>query len=364
MCLKSCGRAAALVILVLAAFGVACAQGTAPVAIPTPGATPAALLPVVAVSNVNPTVITLANPTAYVSSLDVDPTSQQVGMFIYTTQGYTSYAGHACFDFINHGPRPITKATFDFSAATADGNIVNVGSASASGSFAVDDETMTGLTRSQVCLEYATSTRPVIGRFLVNVRAGRLLVGAPISEILVSAKQVSYDDGSTWQAQQTPQVGDHITIASVPSPNRALPGWPIVRVEPVAAAPFNVDAFTHVPQHGVFLHSPVPQFGVCVAFDAGNDAKQKQAQVAVVYIADDGTVVAVDNITMHGGRYYSECRSSAGAIKDGTFIYNVRRGAPSTAIARVIVTPLSEEFADGAMWTNPAVPTVGAHAAE
>jgi hypothetical protein len=147
----------------------------------------------------------------------------------------------------------------------------------------------------------------------------------------------------------------------VPPPNRALPGWPVVRAETVAAAPFKMDAFTYVPQHGIFFRMPIPQFGVCVALDTGNDTKQKQAQVAIVYIADDGTVVAVDTMTMRGGRYYDECRSSPGAIKDGIFIYNLRRGEPSTPIARVIVTPLSEEFADGTTWTNPAAPVVGAH---
>jgi hypothetical protein len=127
-----------------------------------------------------------------------------------------------------------------------------------------------------------------------------------------------------------------------------------------------MNAFTYVTaQAGLSFSSfrdTGAAFGVCAAMDAGDSPKEKQAQLAIAYIAAGGTVAAVDTITMHGGRYYGECRSSPGSVKDGTFIYNIRRGAPSTPIANVIVTQLSENFANGTTWTNPAPPVAGAQA--
>jgi hypothetical protein len=156
------------------------------------------------------------------------------------------------------------------------------------------------------------------------------------------------------------QVGDQLTAVASPSPSPASPGWPIVVAENVASAPFRImDAFTYDPEQAMTFHRNIPQFGVCVALDAGQVLKEKQAKVVVAFVAGDGTVAGVDTIAMHGGRFYGECRASSGSVKDGTFIYRVRHGATSTPITRVIVTPLSEDFADGTTWTNSAAPLIG-----
>lgn len=316
-------------------------------------ATPAASLPVVVAEGASPGPLALINPTAFVTGRDVDENSSTPTSFV---------TGVACFNFINRGPRPVTKATFAFSAVDTSGSIVKVDSPSANGLFAVNDITPSGLARAHVCLDYTSSTGPAIGRFLIGVRVvpGRLEVPVPVAEVLVSASMVTYDDGSTWKAQRR-QVGDRVVLAAIPSPSPVLPGWPIVRAENVAGAPFRVrDAFTYVYGQTIAFQESSVQFGVCAALDAADDAKAKQAQVAVAYIAGDGTVAAVDTITMYGAGDYGECRSSPGAVKDGTFVYNIRRGAPSTPIARVIVTQVSEDFADGTKWTSPAAPVVGA----
>lgn len=351
-----------LTILATAAMAnVAVAQSVAPSPTPRPDASPAAVLPAVVSDNASPSPVTIMNLTAYVVGSDVPQTSQTVGNFVYSSPGYTAYRGVACADFVNHGARPLTKASFAFSAASSSGAIIDVNSSTVSGLFNVADESRTALTRAHVCMEYPIYIRSTIGRFLVNVGAGRRSVSTPIAEVVVSPKQLTFDDGTTWQAQKPLQVGDQLSSVAPPVPSPASPGWPTVFFENVASAPFRItDAFTYDAEQSITFHSNIPQFGVCVALDSGVDLKQKQAQVVVAFITADGTVAGVDTIAMHGGRYYGECRASAGSIKDGTFMYRLRRGAPTTPIARVVVTQLSEDFADGTKWTNPAAPVLGA----
>ena len=283
----------------------------------------------------------------------------------YLTSAYGIPMNVSCVAFVNHGPHTATKVGLNLAYVDATGTVLGVDFIYPTGKFFVDARSAYSGSRDQFvpngnCHPIFPTGKTADSTF--RYRMGRTAPPTEVAAILVSAREIVYDDGTAWRTDQVPQPGDHVTIPPVPPFSAAVAaGPPVLSTRAVAGSPVElVDA----PVYG----APSQAQSSCVAFSNHDARVAKRVNVALAMVDRTGTVAGVE--TLYNKGTYSQdikidtgpglCTTIFGKADGDTFLYVPRgAGGPPVAIGRIIATPLLVEFADGTSWQAPNPPKAG-----
>lgn len=282
----------------------------------------------------------------------------------YGTSAYNVAIDMACVAFVNHGPRPAKGVRLSFAFVDAAGTVLGVDSIYANATFPVG--VRSAISRSGDPFFPNGNCDKLIahkhGNYDSTVwyRVGKSPPDSEVAAILVSAREIIYDDGTTWRSDQLPQPGDHVTIPSAPPFNGAVPaGPPVLSMRSVPGSPVEVNDVT--------AFGATRSRDTCVTFTNHDARVAKRVDIALVLVDRTGTVAGVQ--TLYNKGTYSQnvtIDNSRGACTylyqqtDGdTFYYDPKVGERLVAIGRVIAVPLRVEFADGTTWQAPNPPKIG-----
>jgi hypothetical protein len=267
----------------------------------------------------------------------------------------------ACVAFVNHGPRTATGVGLDLASVDANGNVVSVDSMYPTGKFLVGQRSAVGnvgfasITNNGNCyLWYAIQKN---FRSTFQHREGR---GTPVdvAAILVSVREIQYDDGTKWRTDQPPyHQGDRLEVPRAPAFTAAMPeGAPIVTAHAVLGSPVEIS-------DAALLRPQIRAQPVCVAFTNRDPRTAKRVNIALALVNRAGTVDDVKTLYNKGtystGITISEsgsCIELEGHFEGDGFFYGRGHGTP---LGRIIAAPLLVEFADGTTWEAPNPPQSG-----
>ena len=141
----------------------------------------------------------------------------------YAANGPDGRQNVACIVFVNHGPRLATKVGLSLAMVDANGAVIGVDVIYPTGKFFVD--TRSAFSGGRVSVEVPNGNCHGIGAtgsaahsaFAYRPRRGEPAV--EVAAILVSAREIVYDDGTAFRTDQVPQTGDHLTLP----PRRSSP---------------------------------------------------------------------------------------------------------------------------------------------
>lgn len=308
----------------------------------------------------------------------------------YVANGPSGRQSVACVVFVNHGQRMATKVGLSLAMLDATGTVLGVDVIYPTGKFFVDQRSAYSGGRG-VSAEVPNGNCHGIGaagstHSTFTYRARRGDPGTEIAAILVSVREIVYDDGTAWRSDQVPQTGDHLALPTAPPFAAAVADGP-PRVTPgtVATSPIEITdayAFESVVQTGggapsfgglLGVLAQIPQTtrsrAVCMTF-ANRDARDvKNVRVNLAVVDRTGNVGAVETMDSRGPFATAaagadsgvNCESIRGKWDADTFMYQPRgEGATPFAVGRVVVTPGTVEFVDGTTWTAPNPPAIGA----
>ena len=264
----------------------------------------------------------------------------------------------ACVAFVNHGPRTATKVGLSLAFVDAHGTVLGVDVIYPRGVFPVGKRYAFALGTTN-----CDSTRPerqaLTSTF--TYRLGKTAPPTPVAAILVSAREIVYDDGTAFRTDHVPQSGDHETIPTT-TPSAAVPaGPPLVSPGAEPGAPFVVD-------DALLLGFLFTNFGVYVAWTFTNHSAAVANKVQI-------DLELVDRTGKVGGvvETYATGTFAPGVLIDNspgahillhgtwdadTFIVHPRGGEP-VATGRIIAVPVRMEFADGTAWQSAHAPQIG-----
>lgn len=341
----------------------------AAVAVVAAGAIPAsaAAPPLIAADTSRPTAIEISGGTTHAANGPDGPQSV------------------ACIVFVNHGPQMATKVGLSLAMLDATGSVIGVDVIYPTGKFFVDTRSAFsgGRVSAEVpngnCHGIGTGTTPHLAFFYRPCRGER---ATEVAAILVSVREIVYEDGTAFRTDQVPQTGDHLPLPTAPPFVAAVADGP-PRVTPgtVAASPIEVtDAFAYenVVQTGGGASGPgllsvlanIPTTtrsrSICMTFANRDQRDVKNVRVNLAVVGRDGIVGGVETLGSKGpfataapsADSGSNCESIRGKWDGDTFMYQPRDGTPF-AVGRVVVTPGTVEFADGTSWTAPSPPAIG-----
>ncbi|HEX3551408.1 MAG TPA: hypothetical protein VHT53_13570 [Candidatus Elarobacter sp.] len=278
--------------------------------------------------------------------------------YLYSSRTGAGLMDVACVAFVNHGPRTATKVGLSFAYIDAGGTVLGVDTLYPTGKFPVDRRSAYSGGRGGVDT-FNGNCHPIFasGNALSSTFQYRMGRGAPptdVAAIVVSAREVVYDDGTAWRTDQVPQTGDHIALpAPAPFSAAVANGPPIVSVRAVPGSPVDID-------DAMSVGAPSRDQGTCVVFTNHDARVAKRVNVALAYVDRTGTVVDVKT-SYNTGTFSRGVRidNSRGACTDvlggadgDTFLYRSPAGE-MVPIGRVIASPLLVEFADGTSWQAP-----------
>ncbi len=283
-----------------------------------------------------------------------------------------------CVVFVNHGATTATAAVLSLALADAAGNVLGVDVLRPRGRFFVDKES--GYSGSVGFAPFLTNgncepLRTVNGPdqadwWYETVRGGPKV---RIAAIVVSAREVRYQDGTMWKNDQVPQTGDHVNL-----PNLAPPDGPL-RSEAFVPDGAPV-AFTDVyEQDSAPARSAIPQSLVrttCVTFVNHDERAATLVRTGFVFLDASGTILGVQTHdtrgtfskdvpieTSRGGTLLApngNCVVLDGRRnEDGTYGYAAPGGGTPAAAARLVVMPLEVDFAGGSSWQAANPPRTG-----
>ena len=270
----------------------------------------------------------------------------------------------ACVAFVNHGPRTATKVGLNLAYVDAAGTVLGVDFIYPTGKFFVGARSAFSGTRDQSvgngnCHPTFPPKGPVGSTF--RYRMGRDAPPSVVAAILVSAREIVYDDGTAWRTDEVPKAGDHVTIPAVAFSPAVPAGPPLLSMRTVAGSPVELtDVLAGT--------SAAPVNIPCVAFTNRDARVAKRVNVALAMVDRTGTVVGVE--TLYNKGTYSQginidngpglCTTIYGKADGDSFLYLPQgRGGPAVPLGRIIATPLLVEFADGTSWQAPNPPKAG-----
>ncbi|MDB5071984.1 MAG: hypothetical protein JWM87_3095 [Candidatus Eremiobacteraeota bacterium] len=348
-------------LCVILAAGAAVAAGATPSAAASP--------PLVAADTSRPSAIEISGGTTYVAN------------------GSDGRQNVACIVFVNHGPRLATKVGLSLAMLDATGTVLGVDVMYPTGKFFADQRSAFsgGRVTTQVpngnCHGIGATGSAAHSTFSYSPRRGQ--PANEVAAILVSAREIVYDDGTAWRSDQVPQTGDHLALPTAPPFAAAVADGP-PRVTPgtAAASPIEItDAFAFesvvqtgggAPSFGGLLGvlAQIPQTtrsrSICMTFANRDPRDVKNVRVNLAVVDRTGMVAAVETMDSKGPFATaapstdsgSNCESIRGKWDADTFMYQPREGTPF-AVGRVVVTPGTVEFVDGTSWTAPNPPAIG-----
>ena len=325
--------------------------------------TASAAPPVVANDPARPSAITVTDATTYV---------------LYA---YNVAQAAVCLGFVNHGPRTATKVGFSLAYVDATGTVLGVEVMYPTGKFLVDKRSAFSGSRDAIALPngncHASIAYGKTPSSTFNYRGAKGTPSADVAAILVSAREIVYEDGTVWRSDQVPQTGDRVTLPAAPPFTAAVPdGPPRLTTAAVAGAPFAVTDIFATEGAGQEMvgagnfHVPVimRSRGVCVLLKNQDAARTaKKVMVDFVIVDRTGVVAGLEqleiagtfapglSIDSRGGA--PNCTSILGKLDGDTFVYQAAEGP--VRVGRIIAMPRRMEFADGSSWETPKPPLLG-----
>lgn len=322
-----------------------------------------AIAPVLALLAVVATMLVTVRPASAAPPLVMDdpaypsPISEVDGA-PHLIEEYRSLEDVVCPAFVNHGPRTATKVGLDLAYVDAQGTVLGVDVIYPRGVFPVGKRSAFALGTTNCHITLPAGQR-LSSTFAYKL--GKTAPPTPVAAILVSAREVVYDDGTAFRTDHVPHPGDQETIPTV-TPNAAVPaGLPLVSPGADPAAPFAVD-------DALLFGVPFTNFGmsVCWTFTNHAAAVANRVQVDLELVDRTGAVSGLvetyasgtfaPNVPIDNSR--GACNILAGKWDADTFIVHPRGGAP-VATGRIIAVPVRIEFADGTSWQSAHPPHIG-----
>lgn len=305
----------------------------------------------------------------------------------YLLQQNNSYSDMVCLGFVNDGTQLATKVGFSVALLDATGSVVSVDVMYPTGKFPVGVRSAFSGSRDQAVPNgncHSIGRSGTTRRSQFTYQANR---NAPVTDVValvVSTREIVYQDGTAWRSEQVPQTGDHLALPAAPPFVAAVPaGPPVVSFAQVSGAPIEMtDAFateiftqtgggapTFGGLLGVIAAMPVTTRGrtYCMSF-ANRDAREvKLARVNLAVLDRSGKVIGIDTLDSKGPFAQAAAGQESGVACEGlrgkgegdTFMYQPKDGEP-VAAGRVVVEPAFVEFTDGTTWTAPNAPAIGA----
>jgi hypothetical protein len=313
--------------------------------------------PVVAADPTRPSVIEITDATTYLL--------QQNGTF----------ADVVCLGFVNHGTGLATKVGFSLALLDATGSVVSVDVMYPTGKFPAGTRSAFSGSRDQAVPNgncHAVGGSGTTRRSAFTYRANRNAPAVEIAAVVVSAREIVYQDGTAWRSEQVPQTGDHLALPAA----AVAAGPPVVTFAQVSGAPieltdgFTMETFTKTPGSaptiggllGVIAAMPTTSRyrSYCTSFANRDPRDVKLARMRVAVVDRSGKVVGVDTLDSKGPFAQATagqdsaiaCEGLRGKLDGDTFMYQPQDG-DAVAAGRIVITPALVEFTDGTSWTAP-----------
>jgi hypothetical protein len=337
------------------------------------GAVPAAAAgspPLIAGDPARPSAIEITGATSYV--LDSRGNLQNV----------------ACVVFVNHGPRLATKVGLSLALVDATGTVVDVDVMYPRGKFLVDTRSAfsVGSNGQDIgngnCHGFGAAGAAARSTFVY--RANKNAPVQEVAAILVSAREIVYDDGTAWRTDQVPQTGDHVTLPVAPPFSAAVAaGPPRITTRAMTGSPIELtDAFRYEsamqtgggPPSGpgllqvlAALPQTIRSQQICMVFGNRDPRGVKRVRVDLAIVDRTGKIGGIETLDGRGkfapgtpaDDSGSACEGIQGRWDGDTFMYSPAEGVPAFAVSRIVVSPEIVDFADGTTWMSPTYPVVG-----
>jgi hypothetical protein len=281
----------------------------------------------------------------------------------YLTSAYQVQMNVACVAFVNHGPHTATKVGLNLAYVDATGTVLGVDFIYPTGKFFVDARSAFSGSRDQFVPNgnchsiLQTSARDSTFKY----RMGRSAPPTDVAAILVSAREIVYDDGTAWRTDQLPQPGDHVTIPPAPPFSAAVPaGPPVLSTRAVTGSPIELN-------DAIAYGAPARMQSACVTFTNRDARVANRVNLALAYVDRTGTIVGVE--TLYNKGTYSQgitidnaagaCTTFYGKADGDNLLYQPQGGGAAVPVGRIIASPLLVEFTDGTSWRAPNPPKRG-----
>ena len=283
-----------------------------------------------------------------------------------TKAGATDFSHVLCLAFVNHGPRTATKVGFSLANVDATGTVLGVDTLYPTGKFLVERRSafsggsrFIAVSPNGNCHDTVVEHRPV--RSALDFKPSRREPDVAVAAVLVSVREIVYDDGTAWRSDDVPKTGDHLPLPSPPPFVAAVPaGLPVVTAATVPGSPFEVADAYGLAETG----SPGgPPFGfsryACAQFAMRDPRAVKRMEFGVELVDRNGIIAmtnSVDSFTLRQG-LIATCAELFGKFDADTFVYEWP--GHSLPLGRVVVVPVFAQFADGTSWRSPTPPKIG-----
>ncbi len=302
----------------------------------------------------------------------------------YLLQQNNTFADVVCLAFVNHGTGPATKVGFSLALLDATGSVVSIDAMYPTGKFPVGARSSFSGSRNQAVPNgncHAIGGSGTTRRSAFTYRANHNAPVVDIAAVVVSAREIVYQDGTAWRTDQLPQTGDHLAMPSALLFAAAVAaGPPVVSFAQVTGAPieltdaFASETFTQTPGVaggggllGVIAAMPTTTRyrSYCMSFANRDPRDVKLARVRVAVVDRSGKIAGFETLDSKGPFAQAPagqdsgiaCEGLRGKLDGDTFMYQPQDG-DAVAAGRIVMMPAMVEFADGTAWTAPPL-TIG-----
>ncbi|HEY4442400.1 MAG TPA: hypothetical protein VGN14_18215 [Candidatus Elarobacter sp.] len=313
----------------------------------------------------------------------------------YLVNGTYGLHDVVCVSFINHGPSLATKVGLSLALLDASGTVVDVETMYPGGRFPIGERSAFSAGRRNV--DTPNGNCQMIGSWggatnssQFAFRAKKKAPSADVVAIVVSAREIVYQDGTAYSTDQVPHLGDHLELPAAPPFSLAVAaGPPIVSFAPARGAPIEItDAFAleRVDQNrapygplgsgllgAINSIASIAGQGIvgrsrsyCMAFANRDPRDVRLVRVNLAILDRAGNVAGVETLDSKGPFGQSTdknsgiaCEGLRGKLDADTFLYKRPEGDP-IAVGRIVIMPATVEFVDGTTWTAPNPPAIGA----
>lgn len=327
-----------------------------------------------------------AAPPVVAADLTRPSAVELTGATTYLLNGTSGLRNVVCLAFVNHGTGLATKVGLSLAMLDATGTVVGVDVMYPTGKFPVGVRSAFSGSRDTIDVPngncHAINSLGATQRSSFTFRPNKDTPLADVAAILVSTREIVYQDGTAFRTDEVPKTGDHLALPVAPAFTAAVPdGPPVVSFATVNGSPIEVtDAFateTVVRTGGVYngggLLGVIAAMPVttrsrsyCMTFANRDPRDVKFVRVNLAVLDRTGKVVGLETLDSKGpfaqattGDSGIACEGIRGKLDADTFMYQPHDGDP-VAVGRIVITPLSVDFADGTSWIAPNPPVLGA----
>lgn len=305
----------------------------------------------------------------------------------YVLNGTSGLRDVVCVGFVNHGPVLATKVGLSLALLDATGAVVGVDVMYPTGKFPAGERSAFSGSRDTTDVPngncHAINSLGATQHSTFAFRPNKDTPLADVVAILVSAREIVYQDGTAYRTDQVPQTGDHLALPAAPAFVPAVPaGPPLVSFVAVNGSPIEItDAFAaeQVVRTGggysgggllgVIAAMPVTtrSRSFCMTFANRDPRDIKSVRVNLVVADRTGKVAGFETLDSKGPFAQAAAGTDSGIACEGirgkldadTFVYQPRDGDP-VAIGRIVIAPASVDFVHGTSWAAPNPPVIGA----